>query len=169
MAPKGKAKIHQLPTRFSLRLAALRTRQSRDKAEPSNPAPISGAPMEISIDSESEEIPEYIPRAGQSDDEEVPYYIPKDGPAKNQDPEDEEPEEEDPEEEPEEDPEEEPEEDPEEEPKEDHENQGAEDEEMEQVVNLQPGDVEYDEYFPDYFKLASPPSPDSSRITFPRS
>ncbi|MED6128533.1 hypothetical protein PIB30_098782, partial [Stylosanthes scabra] len=55
MAPKGKAKIHQLPTRFSLQLAALRTRQSRDKAGPSNPAPITVEPIQISSDSESEE------------------------------------------------------------------------------------------------------------------
>ncbi|MED6213361.1 hypothetical protein PIB30_092355 [Stylosanthes scabra] len=158
MAPKGKAKIHQLPTRFSLRLAALRTRRSRDKAGPSNPAPISTERIEISSDSESEEVPEYILGAGQSDDEEVPDYIPEDGPAKNQDPEDEEPEEEDPEEDSEEDSKEEPEEDPEE----DLENKGAEDDEMEQVVNLQSGDAEYDEYFADYFELAPPPSPDSN-------
>ncbi|MED6226025.1 hypothetical protein PIB30_099438 [Stylosanthes scabra] len=175
MAPKGKAKIQQLPTRFLLRLAALRTHQSRDKAGPSNSAPISAEPIEISSDSESEEVPVYIPGAGQSDDKEIPDYIPEDGPAENQDPEDEKPEEEDPEEDPEEDSEEEPKEDPEEEPEEDLEedpeedleNQGAEDEEMEQVVNLQPGDAEYDEYFADYFELASPPSLDSSTGSLP--
>ncbi|MED6151705.1 hypothetical protein PIB30_084928 [Stylosanthes scabra] len=79
MAPKGKAKVHQPPIRFSLRLAALKTRQSRDKAGPSHIAPINAEPIEISSDSESEEVPEYIPGTGQSDDEEVPEYIPEDG------------------------------------------------------------------------------------------
>ncbi|MED6127885.1 hypothetical protein PIB30_092366 [Stylosanthes scabra] len=83
MAPKGKAKVHQPPTRFSLRLAALKTRQSRDKAGPSRTASMNAEPIEISSDSESEEVPEYIPGIGQSDDEEVPEYIPEDWPAEN--------------------------------------------------------------------------------------
>ncbi|MED6137201.1 hypothetical protein PIB30_062871 [Stylosanthes scabra] len=151
MAPKGKAKVHQPPTRFSLRLAALKTRQCRDKAGPSRTAPMNAEPIEISSDSESEE----------SDDEEVPEYIPEDGPAENQDLGEEEaegpgadhemdpnPDPEEPEEDPKEDPEEE--EDPEEDPE-----MGKMEEEAEQDPND-------DEDYVDYFELAPPPSPDSS-------
>ncbi|MED6188239.1 hypothetical protein PIB30_084144, partial [Stylosanthes scabra] len=46
MAPKGKAKVHQPPTRFSLRLAALNTHQSRDKAGPSRTVPINVEPID---------------------------------------------------------------------------------------------------------------------------
>ncbi|MED6140143.1 hypothetical protein PIB30_090230 [Stylosanthes scabra] len=60
MAPKGKAKVREPPTRFSLRLAALKIRQSRDKAGPSRTAPINDESIEISSDSESEEVPKYI-------------------------------------------------------------------------------------------------------------
>ncbi|MED6165626.1 hypothetical protein PIB30_101393 [Stylosanthes scabra] len=170
MASKGKAKVHQPPTRFSLQLAALKTRRSRDKAGPSHTAPINAEPIEISSDSESEEVPKYIPGTGQSDDEEVPEYIPEDWPAENQNPGEEELEgpaayhEIDPNpdpEEPEEDPEEE--EDPGEEDPEDPEEQ-EEEKEMreEQVEAVEPSDDEYQEYFTDYFELAPPASPDSS-------
>ncbi|MED6224097.1 hypothetical protein PIB30_080475 [Stylosanthes scabra] len=76
MAPKRKAKVRQPPTRFLLRLAALKTHQSRDKAGPSHTVPINAEPIEISSDLESEE----------SDDEEVPKYIPEDWPTENQNP-----------------------------------------------------------------------------------
>ncbi|MED6135399.1 hypothetical protein PIB30_046061 [Stylosanthes scabra] len=92
MTPKEKAKIHQPPTRYSLRLAALKTRQSRDKVGPSRTAPMSTEPIEISSDSESEEIPKYIPGTGHSDDGEVLEYILEDWPAENQNPGEEEPE-----------------------------------------------------------------------------
>ncbi|MED6124605.1 hypothetical protein PIB30_060467 [Stylosanthes scabra] len=77
MTPKGKAKVHRPLTRFLLRLAALKTRQSRDKVEPLRTAPMNAEPIQISSDSESEEVPEYIPGTGQSDDEEL-EYIPED-------------------------------------------------------------------------------------------
>ncbi|MED6162738.1 hypothetical protein PIB30_073436 [Stylosanthes scabra] len=153
MVPKGKATI---PTRFSLWLAALRARQSTDKAGPSNTALMNPDPIIISSDSESEEIPEYIPGAEPTEDEEeAPEYVLGDGMMENQDHAEEDPEmdpkeepEEDPEEESEEDPKEDPKEEPEEDPEEDP-SQDPEDEEMEEVVNLQPGDDEYDEYFAD--------------------
>ncbi|MED6163507.1 hypothetical protein PIB30_080581 [Stylosanthes scabra] len=81
MAPKGKAMI---PTRFSLRLAALRARQSTDEAGPSNTAPINPDPIIISSDSESEEVPEYIPGAEpMEDEEEAPEYVPGNGMMEN--------------------------------------------------------------------------------------
>ncbi|MED6128050.1 hypothetical protein PIB30_093920 [Stylosanthes scabra] len=160
--PKGKATI---PTRFSLRLAALRAPQSTNEAGPSNTAPINPDSIIISSDSESEEVLEYNPGAEpMEDEEEAPEYVPGDGMIENQDQAEEDPEEEleeEPEEYPEKDPEEEPEEEPEEDPEEDP-NQDPEDEEMEEVVKLQPRDDEYDEYFANYFELASPPSPDNS-------
>ncbi|MED6139894.1 hypothetical protein PIB30_088225, partial [Stylosanthes scabra] len=55
MTPKGlsplanrTAKLQQLPTRFSLRLAAFRARQSTKKARPSNTAPAIQDPIIIS-------------------------------------------------------------------------------------------------------------------------
>ncbi|MED6152324.1 hypothetical protein PIB30_090835 [Stylosanthes scabra] len=174
MAPKGKAKVHQPPTHFSLRLAALKTHQSRDMAGPSRTAPINVEPIEISSDSVSEEVPEYIPGTGQSDDKEVLEYIPEDWPTENQNPGEEEPganhemdpnldpeEEEDLEEEEEEDPEEEEEEDPEEEeePEEEH---GLE--EVQEEAERDPSD---DDEFRDYFALAPPASPDSSDDSTP--
>ncbi|MED6127954.1 hypothetical protein PIB30_093009 [Stylosanthes scabra] len=172
MAPKGKATI---PTRFLLRLAALRARQSTDKAGPSNTAPINLDPIIISSDSKSEEVPEYILGAEpMEDEEEAPEYAAGDGMMENQDQAEEDPEE-DPEMDPEEDPEEdleeeleeEPEEDPEEDPEEELEEDPEEDpnlegEEMEEVVNLQLGDNEYGKCFADYFELDPPPSPESS-------
>ncbi|MED6186276.1 hypothetical protein PIB30_065228 [Stylosanthes scabra] len=163
MAPKGKAKVHQPPTRFSLRLAALKAHQSRDKAGPSRTVPINAKPIEISSDLESEEVLEYIPGTGQSDDEE---------PAENQNPGEEEPGEDheidpnpDPEE-PEEDLEEE--EDPEEEDPEELEEQEEENEMgKEQVEAVEPSDDEYQEYFADYFELTPPASPDSSNDSTP--
>ncbi|MED6123517.1 hypothetical protein PIB30_049931 [Stylosanthes scabra] len=53
---KGKAKIQQLPTRFSLRFAALRARQPTEKAGPSNTAPAIPDPIIISSDSEEEDL-----------------------------------------------------------------------------------------------------------------
>ncbi|MED6172858.1 hypothetical protein PIB30_053840, partial [Stylosanthes scabra] len=114
----GKAKIHRPPTRFSLRLAALRARQPIDKAGPSSKTPAIPYPIIISSDSEEdldpqgssseeEELgldPEEDNHGKDSLDEEVAEYILEDGPTENQDPGEEEPEE-DPKEDPEEDPE----------------------------------------------------------------
>ncbi|MED6159690.1 hypothetical protein PIB30_044555 [Stylosanthes scabra] len=163
MTPKGKAKIHWPPTRFSLRLAACRARQPIDKAETSSRTPAKSDSIIISSDSEEnldssseKEEPGLDPQGSNhgedSSDEEVPEYIPEDGPTENQDPRVEEPEgpgadhEIDPNpdpEEPEEDPEEdlEEEEDPEEDPE-----MGEEEEEAEQDPND-------DEDFADYFEL----------------
>ncbi|MED6210901.1 hypothetical protein PIB30_068470 [Stylosanthes scabra] len=132
----GKATI---PTRFSLRLAALRAHQSTDKARPSNTASMNTDPIIISSDSESKEVPEYILGAEpMEDEEEAPECVPGDRMMENQD-QAEEDLEEDPKEEPEEESEEDPEEDPKEEPEEDpkeYPNQDPEDEEMEELVNL---------------------------------
>ncbi|MED6173242.1 hypothetical protein PIB30_057490 [Stylosanthes scabra] len=176
MAPKGKAKIHRPPTRFSLRLAALSARQPIDKAGPSSRTLAIPDPIIISSDSEEdldpqgssfeEEEPGLDPEEDNhgedSSDKEVSEYIPEDGPIENQDPGEEEPEgpgadhEMDPNpdlEEPEEDPKEDPEEDPE---------MGEE-----EVEAVEPSDDEYNEYFANYFKLAPPPSPDSSDESLP--
>ncbi|MED6222688.1 hypothetical protein PIB30_066799 [Stylosanthes scabra] len=159
MAPKAKDKVHQPPTRFSLRFAALKTRQSRDKVGPSRTAPINAKPIEISSDSESKEVLEYILGTGQSDDE-VPEYIPDDWPAENQSPREEEPK--GPAEEPEE------EEDPKEVDPEEAEEQVEENEMGEEEVKaVEPSDDEYQEYFADYFELAPPTSPDSSDDSIP--
>ncbi|MED6146293.1 hypothetical protein PIB30_033213 [Stylosanthes scabra] len=143
----------QLPTRFSKRLAALRACQGKDEAGPSNAAPHIDEIIEISSDSDSEQVPEYVPGEGagiEEEEEEVPEYIPGEGALievlqpLNQvepgdipydgllnDPEDEpmEEEKEDPEEDLEEDPKEDPEEDSEEDPEE---NPGEGSEAMEQ-------------------------------------
>ncbi|MED6212979.1 hypothetical protein PIB30_088793 [Stylosanthes scabra] len=165
--PREKLKYISL----SLRLAALKTRQSRDKSGPSCTAPINAEPIEISSDLKFEEVPKYISRIGQPDDEEVPEYIPEHWPAENQNPEkepgadhemdpnpDRKESEEDPEEE--EDLEE---EDPEELEEQEEENEMGE----EQVEAVEPSDDEYQEYFADYFELALPASPDSSDDSTP--
>ncbi|MED6152155.1 hypothetical protein PIB30_089187 [Stylosanthes scabra] len=137
---KGKAKIHQLPTRFSLRLAALIARQPIDKAGPSVSTLATPNPIIISSDSEEDLDPK-------DESKEVPEYIREDRPEENQDLGEEEPEEEDPNE---------PEEDPEEDPKEDPEM------EKEEAEVMEPDEDECNEYFANYFKFAPPPSPDSS-------
>ncbi|MED6225563.1 hypothetical protein PIB30_094815, partial [Stylosanthes scabra] len=64
---KGKAKLHQLPTRFSLRLAALGARQPIDKVGPSNSAPVMPDPIVISSDSEEDR--EKDPKGSNSEEE----------------------------------------------------------------------------------------------------
>ncbi|MED6150478.1 hypothetical protein PIB30_072673 [Stylosanthes scabra] len=141
MAPKGKAKVHQPPTRFSLRLAALKTRQSRDKARPSRTAPINAEPIEIRSDSNSKENPgEEEPEGPAADHEMDPN-----------------PDLEELEEDPEED------EDPEELEEIEEENEMGE----EEVEDVEPSDDEYQEYFADYFELAPPAIPDSSDDSTP--
>ncbi|MED6209802.1 hypothetical protein PIB30_058198 [Stylosanthes scabra] len=137
MAPKRKAKVHQPPTRFSLRLAALKTRQSRDKVGPSRTAPINAEPIEISSDSEFEENPEDEPGA---DHEMHPNPDPEES---KEDPEEEE--------------------DPEELKEQEEENEMGE----EQVEAVEPSDNEYQEYFADYFELVPPAIPDSNDDSIP--
>ncbi|MED6143845.1 hypothetical protein PIB30_009655 [Stylosanthes scabra] len=154
-----KAKTYQAPTRFSRSLAALSARQAKDEVGPSNAAPHNDEVIEISSDSDSEQIPEYVPGegAGIEEEEKVPKYVPGEGaiievlqPLNQEEPEDI------PYDGPVQDPEDKPMEDEEEYPEEEQEN------EEEDVPNLQPGIPDYDEYFHDYFKLGPPPSPDSS-------
>ncbi|MED6205280.1 hypothetical protein PIB30_016263 [Stylosanthes scabra] len=80
MAPR-KDKAPQLPTYFSKRLAALRARQARDEAGPSNAAPHIDEVIKISSDSDSEQVPEYLSGegAGIEEEEEVPEYVPREG------------------------------------------------------------------------------------------
>ncbi|MED6151616.1 hypothetical protein PIB30_084158 [Stylosanthes scabra] len=67
MATKGKAKIHQPPTRFSLRLAALKACQPIDKAETSSRTPAISDLIIISSDSEEDLDPQ-----GSNSEEEEP-------------------------------------------------------------------------------------------------
>ncbi|MED6196296.1 hypothetical protein PIB30_046181 [Stylosanthes scabra] len=185
MAPKGKGKIYEPPTRASHRLAALRaqattnlTRETPDtlavtaksalgrkprmhlaaKDTPPSIGSTSWNPIAISNDSEKED-PE-MDLAEES--EEVLEYIPEDVLAGNQNPGEEEPEgpgtdhEMDPNLDPKE--EENPEE--EEEPKEEHEMVEEEQEEAER-------DPSDDDEFRGYFALAPPASPDSSDDSTP--
>ncbi|MED6125418.1 hypothetical protein PIB30_068345, partial [Stylosanthes scabra] len=172
---KGKAKIYQLPTRFSLRLAALRARQPIDKVGPSVSTPAALDPIIISSDSEEdldpkgnsfeEEDPKMDPEGedqgvnSSDESEEVPEYIPGDGLEENQDLGKEEPEEEDRGADHEMDPNQDPEE-PEEDPEEDLEEYPEMEKEEAEV--MEPDEDEYNEYFANYFELAPPPSPDSS-------
>ncbi|MED6212180.1 hypothetical protein PIB30_080715 [Stylosanthes scabra] len=64
---KKKAKLHQLPTRFSLRLVALRARQPIDKVGPSNSAPV--MPDLIVICSDSEDDRKKDPKGSNTDEE----------------------------------------------------------------------------------------------------
>ncbi|MED6143764.1 hypothetical protein PIB30_009013 [Stylosanthes scabra] len=78
-----KAKAYQLPTRFSLRLAVLRSHQVGDEARPPNDVPTTDEVIDLVSDSELEKVPEYIPGEGhmEEEEEEVPEYIPGDGAA----------------------------------------------------------------------------------------
>ncbi|MED6175924.1 hypothetical protein PIB30_082894 [Stylosanthes scabra] len=139
---KGKAKIHQLPIRLSLRLAALRARQPIDKAgaSVSTPAVTLRRIWTLRVAAPKKRILKWIPKekikgVNSSDEsEEVPKYVPGDGLEENQDLGEEEPKEEglgvDHEMDPNQDPEK-PEEDPEEDPKEDLEMEEEEAEVME--------------------------------------
>ncbi|MED6162964.1 hypothetical protein PIB30_075484 [Stylosanthes scabra] len=101
------------PPHFSRRLAAMRARQARDEAANENAAPHNNEVVDVSSDSDSEQVFEYIPGEEEGIEEEhenIPEYVPGAEPMGE-----EEDHEEDPEEEPEEDPEEEPEEEPQEE------------------------------------------------------
>ncbi|MED6223929.1 hypothetical protein PIB30_078912 [Stylosanthes scabra] len=170
----GKAKIHQLPTRFSLRLAALRAHQPIDKARPSFSTPAAPDPIIISSDPEKdlnpkgssseEEDPKMDPEGEDQgvnsldESEEVPEYIPGDGLEENQDAREEEPEEEG--------------------PGADHEmdpriqrNQRKTLKRTQRKIprwkkrrqkSWKPDEDEYNEYFANYFELAPPSSPDSS-------
>ncbi|MED6188661.1 hypothetical protein PIB30_087997 [Stylosanthes scabra] len=179
MAPR-KDKAPQMPTRFSRRLAALKARQTKDEAGPSNVAPHDDEIINISSDSEQEQ-EDVQEEEGEIEEEEVPGYgtlievlqplaqeepedIPYDGPEDGEMEEEEEGPEEDIEDDPEEDPEEEPEEEQEEDQDwvEKDEMEGEEqNKEEEDVPDLHPGIPDYDEYFHDYFKLGPPPSPAS--------
>ncbi|MED6199993.1 hypothetical protein PIB30_081040 [Stylosanthes scabra] len=173
---KGKAKLHQLPTQFSLRLAALRAHQPIDKVGPSNNAPAMPDPIVISSDSKEdreedpkgsnseEKDPEMDPEGenqevdSADESEEVPEYIPGEGQEENQNLGDEEPEEEGQGVDDEMDPN----QDPEEDPDEDEEDDPEMEEEIEEPEVMEPDEDEYNEYFADYFELAPLPSPDSS-------
>ncbi|MED6121610.1 hypothetical protein PIB30_031827 [Stylosanthes scabra] len=70
MAPR-KDKAPQMPTRFSKRLAALKARQTRDEAGPSNAAP--RYDEIINISSDSEQVQENVQEeGGEIEEEEVP-------------------------------------------------------------------------------------------------
>ncbi|MED6222001.1 hypothetical protein PIB30_060214, partial [Stylosanthes scabra] len=58
MAPR---KVYPPPSRFSRRLAALRARQARNEAGPANAAPHDDEVIDVSNDSNSEQVPEYVP------------------------------------------------------------------------------------------------------------
>ncbi|MED6151390.1 hypothetical protein PIB30_082028 [Stylosanthes scabra] len=161
----GKAKLHQLPTQFSLRLATLRACQPIDKVEPSNSAPATPDPIVISSDSEEDR--EKDPK-GRNSEEEDPEMDPE---GENQEVDsideleenlgEEEPEEEGPEADHEMDPNQDlevPEEDPEKDQEEDLEME----EEIKEPEFMEPDEDEYNEYFADYFGLAPPPCPDNS-------
>ncbi|MED6185839.1 hypothetical protein PIB30_060855 [Stylosanthes scabra] len=181
MAPR-KHKTPQMPTRFSRRLAALKARQTRDEAGPSNAAPRDDEIINISSNSEQEQenvqeeggeieeeevsgdgaLIEVLQPLAQEEPEDIPYDGLEDGEMEEE------------EEDPEEDLEEDPEEDPEEEPKEEQEEgqdwveedeieEEEENEEEEDEPDLHPGISDYDEYFHDYFKLGPPPSPASDK------
>ncbi|MED6183248.1 hypothetical protein PIB30_036234 [Stylosanthes scabra] len=179
MAPR-KDKAPQMSTRFSRRLAAIKARQTRDEAGPSNVAPRDDGIINISSDLEQvqknvqeeegeieeEEVPgegaliEILQPLAQEEPEDIPY----DG---SEDEEIEE-EEKDPEEDPKEDQEEDPEKEPEEEQEEgqdwveeDEIEEEEENDEEEDVLDLHQGIPDYDEYFHNYFKLTPSPSPAS--------
>ncbi|MED6207382.1 hypothetical protein PIB30_035288 [Stylosanthes scabra] len=80
MAPR-KDKAPQLPTRFSKRLATLRAREARDEAWPLNSASHNDEVIEVSSDSNSEQVPKYVPGEGVGiiKEEEVPEYVPGEG------------------------------------------------------------------------------------------
>ncbi|MED6144916.1 hypothetical protein PIB30_019885 [Stylosanthes scabra] len=176
-------KVYPSPSCFSRRLAALKARQARDEAGPANVVPHDNEVVDISSDTDSEQVPEYLPGEEariEEEGEEVPDYLPGAEPMGQEEDPEEDPEE-DTEEEPEEDPEEDLEEDPEEDPEEEqpeameqnedqeeenqemafewaNQEQEKEDDEEEDVPDLRPGIPDYDEYFRGYFKLAPPPS-----------
>ncbi|MED6205270.1 hypothetical protein PIB30_016253 [Stylosanthes scabra] len=144
MAPR---KVYPPPSRFSRRLATLRAHQARDEAGPENAAPHNNGVVDISNNSDSEQVPEYVPGEGagiEEEDEDIPEYVPgaeQLGEGEYKVPG--EPEEE-PEDDPEEDPEENPEDDPEEEPQEEQpdameqeeENHGEEQEDEDQEMTF---------------------------------
>ncbi|MED6208952.1 hypothetical protein PIB30_049899 [Stylosanthes scabra] len=171
MAPRTD-KTPQMSTRFSRRLAALKARQTKDEAGPSNAAPRDDEIINISSDSKQEqedvqeeegeieekEVPGYgalievLQPLAQEEPEDIPYDVPGDGEMEEE------------EEGPEEDPEEEPEEKQEEDQdwvEEDEMEEEEENEEEEDIPDLHSGIPDYDEYFHDYFKLGPPPSPAS--------
>ncbi|MED6212888.1 hypothetical protein PIB30_087793 [Stylosanthes scabra] len=176
---KGKTKLQQLSTRFSLRLTALRARQPIGKAGPSNSAPVIPDPIVISYDSEedrkkdpkgsnSEEEDPEMDLEGENQEvdstdksEEVPEYIPGEGLEENRNLGKEELEEEGPGEDHEMDPNQEPEE-PMEDPEEDQEEDPEMEEEIEEPEVMEPDEDEYNEYFADYFGHAPPLNPDSN-------
>ncbi|MED6197370.1 hypothetical protein PIB30_055836 [Stylosanthes scabra] len=173
-------KVYPPPSHFSRRLDALRARRAREEAGSANAAPQEDEVIDVSSDSDSEQVPEYVPGEGAGVvEEEVPKYVPGAEPME---------EEEDPEKDPEEDPEEEPEEDPEEDPEEESEEDLEEDPEeepqeeqpeaMEQEEEEEEGqeiafdwanheeggggegiDLSNHDDFVDYWELAPPPSP----------
>ncbi|MED6205966.1 hypothetical protein PIB30_022570 [Stylosanthes scabra] len=134
MAPR---KVYPPPFRFSRKLAAVRAQRARNEAGPANAAPHEDEVIDISSDSDSEQVPEYVSGEGvgnELEEEEVPEYVPGAEPMEEEEDPEEVPEEdpeEEPEEDPEEDPEEEPEEDPEEEPQEEQPEAMEQDEEEE--------------------------------------
>ncbi|MED6160803.1 hypothetical protein PIB30_054751 [Stylosanthes scabra] len=62
-----------------IRLTALRARQARDEAGPSNAAPHNDEVIEISSDFDSEQVLKYVPGEGagigEEEEEEVPKYV----------------------------------------------------------------------------------------------
>ncbi|MED6147166.1 hypothetical protein PIB30_041495 [Stylosanthes scabra] len=57
-------KVYPPPSRFPIRLAALRAHQARDEVGPANAAPHDNEVVDISSDSDSEQVPEYVPGEG---------------------------------------------------------------------------------------------------------
>ncbi|MED6206522.1 hypothetical protein PIB30_027614 [Stylosanthes scabra] len=57
-------KVYPPHSRFSRRLAALRARRARDEAGPANAAPHEDEDIDISSDSDSKQVPEYVPGEG---------------------------------------------------------------------------------------------------------
>ncbi|MED6148210.1 hypothetical protein PIB30_048132 [Stylosanthes scabra] len=53
-------KVYPPPSRFSRRLASLRARRARDEAGPANAAPQEDEVIDVSSDSDSEQVPEYV-------------------------------------------------------------------------------------------------------------
>ncbi|MED6205612.1 hypothetical protein PIB30_019362, partial [Stylosanthes scabra] len=68
MAPR---KVYPPPSHFSRRLDALRARRAKDEAGPANAAPQEDEVIDVSSDSDSEQVPEYVPGEGATNEQEM--------------------------------------------------------------------------------------------------